>query len=110
MQWSFEKDLWLVGSWAAARIQNDPGISQLDVAGIFRFNYFPAKNADVKVLRLFLVSHREKVCGEKAFVCNRSIGQIHACLQLSIEETVCSGEHMQSEERVIEIGSADFFM
>ena len=23
----FEKDLWLVGSWAAAGIENDPGIS-----------------------------------------------------------------------------------
>jgi hypothetical protein len=30
----FRKDLRLVGSWATAGIENDPSISQLDVAGV----------------------------------------------------------------------------
>lgn len=45
----FEEDLGLVGSWAAARIEDDPTVRQLDVAGVFRLDQFPAKNADVEV-------------------------------------------------------------
>jgi len=41
----FEEDLRLVGSRATAGIENDPGIRQLDVAGIFRLDHFPAKDS-----------------------------------------------------------------
>jgi hypothetical protein len=45
----FKEDLWLVGRRATAGIENDPGISQLDVAGIVRLDHFPAKNSDIEV-------------------------------------------------------------
>src|SRR5215472_2505202 len=70
----FEKNLWLVWSRATAGIENDPGIRQLDVAGIFCLDRFPAKNADVEVLRFFLVPYGEEVRGEESFVCNRLVG------------------------------------
>ena len=66
------------GSRAAAGIENDPGISQLDVTGIFWLDDFPAKNSDIEVLRLFLVSYGEEVRSEESFVCNRCIWQIHS--------------------------------
>jgi hypothetical protein len=47
---SFEQDLRLVGRRAATRIEDDPGVDQLDVAGILRIDYFPAKNSDIEVL------------------------------------------------------------
>jgi hypothetical protein len=50
----FEEDSWLVGSRAAAGIENDPGVSQLDVARIFRRSLSP-KDSDVEVLRFFLI-------------------------------------------------------
>jgi hypothetical protein len=71
---SLEEDFWFVGSRATARIENDPRISQLDVAGIFRLDDFPAKNSDIEVLRFFQVPHGEEVRGEEAFVCNRRVG------------------------------------
>ena len=71
---SIEEDFLLVGSPATAGIENDPGISQFDVAGIFRFDDFPAKNSDIEVLRFFQVPHGEEVRGEEAFVCNRRVG------------------------------------
>ena len=46
----FVPDPWLIGSRATAAMENDPGIGQLDVAGIFRLDHFSAKNADVEVL------------------------------------------------------------
>jgi hypothetical protein len=67
----FKKDLWLAGSRAAAGIENDPRISQLDVSGIVWLNQFPARNSDIEVLGFSLISHGEEVCGEEAFVCNR---------------------------------------
>jgi hypothetical protein len=70
----FEEDLWLVGSRATAGIENDPGISQLDVARIFWLDHFPAKNSDIEVFRSFLVLDGEEVRGEEAFVCNRRVG------------------------------------
>jgi hypothetical protein len=70
----FKEDLWLVGRRATAGIENDPGMSQLDVAGIVRLDHFPAKNSDIEVLRFFLVSHGEEVSGKEAFVCNRRVG------------------------------------
>ena len=39
----FEEDLWLVGSRATAGIENDPRISQLDVAGIVWLDQFPPR-------------------------------------------------------------------
>ena len=66
----FKKHLWLVGSRATAGIENDPRISQLDVAGIIRLDQFPAKNSDIEVLRFLLVAHGEEVSCEEAFVCN----------------------------------------
>jgi len=69
----FKKDLWLVGSRTTAGIENDPRISQLDLAGIVWLDHFPAKNSDIEVLRFVLVPHREEVSCEEAFVCNRSI-------------------------------------
>src|ERR1700738_771407 len=68
----------LSGSRATTGIENDPGVSQLDVAGIFRLDHFPAKNSDVEVLRFFLIPHGEEMRHEEAFVCNRCIRQIHA--------------------------------
>ena len=44
----FEEDLGLVGCRAATGIENDPGVGQLDVAGVFRLDHFAAKNPDVK--------------------------------------------------------------
>src|ERR1700730_10563365 len=67
-----------MGSWATTGIENDPGVSQLDVAGIFRLDHFPAKNSDVEVLRFFLIPHGEEMRDEEAFVCNRRVRQIHA--------------------------------
>ena len=40
----FEEDLWLIGSWTTTGIENDPGDSQLDVAGILRLDHVPAKD------------------------------------------------------------------
>ena len=74
----FEDDLGLVRRRAATRIENDPGIGELDVAGIFRLDYFPAENSDVEVLRLFLIFHSEEMRDEKAFVGNRRVRCIHA--------------------------------
>jgi hypothetical protein len=74
----FKEDLWLVGRRATTGIKNDPTVSQLDVAGIFRFDHFAAKNSDVEVLRFFLIPHGEEVRNEEAFVCNRCIRQIHS--------------------------------
>jgi hypothetical protein len=45
----FKEHLWLVRSGATAGIQDDPGVSELDVAGIVRLDYFPAKNSDIEV-------------------------------------------------------------
>jgi len=56
----FKKDFWLVGSRATAGIENDPRISQLDVAGIVWLDHFPAKNPDIEVLRLILVATVKK--------------------------------------------------
>src|SRR5215472_15847824 len=70
----FQEHLRLVGSRATAGIENDPGISQFDVAWIFRLDYFPAKDSDVEVLRFFLVPDGEKVRREEAFVRNRRVG------------------------------------
>src|SRR3984893_3547061 len=67
-----------MGSWATTGIENDPGVSQLDVAGIFRLDHFPAKNSDIEILRFFLIPHGEEMRDEEAFFCNRSIRQIHA--------------------------------
>ena len=69
----FKNDLWLVGSRATAGIENDPGISQLDVAGVAWLDHFPAKNSDIEVFRFLLVSHGEEVSCEEAFVCNRRV-------------------------------------
>jgi hypothetical protein len=74
----FEEDLWLVGSRAAAGIENHPGVRQLDVAGILRLDHLAAKNSDVEVLRFLLVLHGEEVRSEEAFVCNWRIRQTHA--------------------------------
>jgi hypothetical protein len=74
----FEEDLELVGSRATAGIENDPGVSQLDVAWIFRLDHSPAKNSYIEVLRFVLVGHGEEVRGEEAFVRNRRVRQIHA--------------------------------
>jgi hypothetical protein len=70
----FKEHLWLVRSGTTAGIQNDPGVSELDVAGIVRLDYFPAKNSDIEVFRFFLVPHGEEVSGEEAVVCNRRVG------------------------------------
>jgi hypothetical protein len=70
IQRCLKKDLGLVGSRATAGIENDPGISQLDVAGVAWLDHFPAKNSDIEVFRFLLVSHGEEVRCEAAFVCN----------------------------------------
>ena len=64
----FKDDLWPVGSRAAAGVENDPRIRQLDVAGIVWLDQLPAKNSDIEVLRFFLVPNGEEVRGEEAFV------------------------------------------
>jgi len=74
----FKEHLWLVGSWAAAGIENDPRISQLDVTGIFRLDQLPAKNPDIEVLRFALVAHGEEVSCEEASLWNRRVREIHA--------------------------------
>jgi len=74
----FEEDLGLVGRRAAAGIENDPGIGQLDVAGIFWLDHFSAKNSDVEILRFFLIFHGKEMRDEEAFARNRLVGQIHA--------------------------------
>ena len=43
----FKKDLWLVRSRATAGIENDPRISQLDVARILWLDQVPARNSDI---------------------------------------------------------------
>jgi len=75
---SFEQDLGLVGRRAATRIEDDPGVGQLDVAGILRIDHFPAKDSDIEVLRFFLILHGEEMRYEEAFARNRCVGQIHA--------------------------------
>jgi len=50
----FEDDLRLIGSRTTPGIQDDLRVGQLDVARIFRFDHFPAKNADIEVLGFFL--------------------------------------------------------
>ena len=85
IQRGVEENIGLVRRRATTRIENDPGIGELDIAGIFRLDYFPAKNADVEVLRFFLIFHGEEMRDEKAFIGNRRVGQIHAvasCEQL----------------------------
>jgi hypothetical protein len=52
----FKNDLWLVGCWATAGIEDEPGVGELDVAGILWFDYFPDKNSDVEVLRFLQVA------------------------------------------------------
>ena len=74
----FKKDFWLVRSRTTAGIENDPAISQLDVAGIFRLDQFPAKNSDIEVLRFLLVAHGKKMSCEEAFVCNRRVRYFYA--------------------------------
>jgi hypothetical protein len=54
-------------------IENDPRISQLDVAGIVWLDRFPAKNSDIEVLRFVLVAHGEEMSCEEAFVWNRRV-------------------------------------
>ncbi len=49
-------------------------LARLEVAGIVRLDYFPAKNSDIEVLRFFLVPLGKEVSGEEAFVCNRRVG------------------------------------
>jgi hypothetical protein len=39
----FEEDVWLVGSRATAGIENDPGVSQLDVVGFSGLITFPPR-------------------------------------------------------------------
>ena len=53
----FKNDFWLVGSRAAAAVENDPRILELDVAGIFWLDQFPARNSDIGVPRSFLALH-----------------------------------------------------
>ena len=84
---SFEKDFWLVGSGAAAGIENEPGVRQLDVAGIFGFDYFAAQNADVEVFGFLLVAHGEEVRDEEAFAGDGCIGEIHGA-PLVVENTM----------------------
>lgn len=55
----FTKDLWLIESRATAATENDPRIRQLDVAGIFWLDRFPAKNSAIEVPRVFPGPHRE---------------------------------------------------
>jgi hypothetical protein len=59
-----EENLWLVGSRATTGIENDPGVSQLVVAGILGLDHVPAKDSDVEVLRFLLISHGEEVRDE----------------------------------------------
>src|SRR5262245_14732721 len=82
---SLEEDRRLVGSRATAGIENEPGVRQLDVAGVLRLDDFPSQNSDVEVLRFFLVPHGEEVRREEAFVCNGCLRQIHGMPPLSIE-------------------------
>jgi hypothetical protein len=58
---SLKEDLGLIGSRFAAGIENDPGVGQLNVAGILRLNHFPAENSDVEVFRFFLIPHGEEM-------------------------------------------------
>ena len=74
----FENDLWLIRRRATAGIENDPGVGQLDVAGIFRFDHFPAKNSHVEVLRFRLVLHSEEMRDVESFVGNRCAKSVHA--------------------------------
>jgi hypothetical protein len=60
-----EENLWLVGSRATTGIENDPGVSQLVVAGILGLDHVPAKDSDVEVLRFLLIPHGEEVRDEK---------------------------------------------
>ena len=82
----FEEDLWLVRSRATAGVENDPGVSQLDVAKIFPLDDFPAKNSDIEVLRFFLVPNGEEVRGEakKPSCAIGASGRFMRCLPWSI--------------------------
>ena len=64
---------WLIRSRAAARIENNPRINQLDVARVVWLNHLPAKNSDIEVFRFVLVAHRKEVSCEEAFLCNRRV-------------------------------------
>ena len=45
-----KNNLGLIGRRAATRVENDPGVGQLDVARVFRLDRLPAKNSHVKSL------------------------------------------------------------
>ena len=75
IQRGFEEDIGLVRRRAATRIENDPGIGELDIAGIFRLDYFPAKNADVEVLRFFLIFHCEECVTKKPSLATGASGR-----------------------------------
>ena len=63
-----EENLGLIGSRAAAGIENDPGVGQLNVARILRLNHSAAKNSDVEVFRFFLIPDDEKMRDEETFL------------------------------------------
>jgi hypothetical protein len=71
----FKDDFGLVGCGAATGIENDSGVGQLDLTGIFGLDHFPAKNSKVKVLGFFLISDGEEMGDQEAFVCNWRVGE-----------------------------------
>lgn len=69
----FSEDLWIVGSWATAGIENDPRITQLDRAGIVWLDRLPAENPDIEVPRFVPVADGKELSREEAFVCNQRV-------------------------------------
>src|SRR4029077_6524683 len=73
----FEDHFGLVGRRAATGIENNPGVGELDVAGIFRLDHFAAEDADVEISRFCLILHGQEMRDEKALLGNRCMGKIH---------------------------------
>jgi len=74
---SLEDDLGLIRCGAAAGIEDDLGIGQLDVTRIFGLDHFSAQNPNVEVFRFFLIPHGEELGDPEAFAGNRRVGKIH---------------------------------
>src|SRR5258708_36738833 len=75
--WWRDPYIGLVGRRTSAGGKDDPGIFQLDVAGIFLLYDFSAQDADVKFLGFCLVLHGEKVRNKKSLLRYRYVGWAH---------------------------------
>jgi hypothetical protein len=75
--WWCEPYIGLVWRRTSAGVKDDPGIFQLDVAGIFFLYDFSAQDADVEFLGFCLVFHGEKVRNKESLLRHRYVGWAH---------------------------------